>query len=42
MYTNKEKEDAEFLLRCCVFGAFALIVGMMALLILAAIVGGIA
>lgn len=41
MYTNKEKEDAEFLLRCCVFGIFALMVGMMVLIILAAIAGGI-
>lgn len=42
MYTKKEREDAEFLLRCCVFGVFALIIGMMALLIFIVIAGGIA
>lgn len=40
MYTNKEKEDTEFLLRCCVFGIFALMAGMMALLMFAIIIGG--
>lgn len=40
MYTNKEKEDAEFLLRCCVFGVFALMAGMAALIILIVLAGG--
>lgn len=42
MYTKKEREDAEFLLRCCVFGLFALIGLMLAVLILAVIAGGAA
>lgn len=40
MYTDKEKEDAEFLLRCCVFGVFALMAGMVALIILIVLAGG--
>lgn len=37
---NQEKEDAEFLMRCCVFGLFALIGLMLAVLLLAVIAGG--
>ena len=40
MYTNKEKEDAEFFMRCCVFGLFALIGLMFAVLLLAIMAGG--
>lgn len=40
MYTNREKEDAEFLMRCCVFGLFALMGLIFAIILLAALSGG--
>ena len=40
MYANKGEEDAEFLVRCCVFGVFALITGMVALIMLIILAGG--
>lgn len=37
---NQEQEDAEFLMRCCVLGLFALMGLLLAVLILAVLAGG--
>lgn len=37
---NQEHEDADFLMRCCVFGLFALMGLMLAVLLLAVLAGG--